>query len=249
MRPLLLSIFLALAALAHGAGDAAQEAYDRGEYAEAARLWEERAARDGVDSGLLAALGNAEWRLGRKGRAVLCWERALLLDPEDPVALAGVRHARNAGGAERPAATWSEDYASLLPSGAWALLAAGALWAGAASLLIPRLAGRRQGASAQRLLLGAVTALVLCGPGVWGSYTRSERSVVRRSETSLRLTPTAEGEPVSVFTEGDVVRAGRGFNGHVRVRTSDGRVGWVRSGEIERIEGGGLPSRTEPGAP
>lgn len=245
MRKLLATLCLLLAAAClRSAEDPAAAAYDRGEYAEAVRLWEERAAREGVNSALLSSLGNAEWRLGRKGRAVVCWERALLLDPEDPVALAGVRHARNAGGAERPAATWTEDYASLLPDGVWALIAAAALWTSVAALLIPRLRAVPAGRLSQRVLLVAATALVLTLPGLWGVRTRSDRAVVRRAETQLRLTPTAEGESVSVFAEGDVIRAGRGFNGHVRVRAADGRVGWVRAGEIERVEGSGLPARS-----
>jgi hypothetical protein len=41
--------------------------------------------------------------------------------------------------------------------------------------------------------------------------------------------------------EGDVVRTGRPFNGHVRVTTAGGKTGWVRTGEIESVWGGGLP--------
>lgn len=250
MRRLLATLcLLTVAALLPANGDPAAEAYARGEYAEAARLWEERAQHEGVTSGLLASLGNAEWRLGHKGRAVLCWERALIIDPEDPVALAGVRHAQNAGGAKRPSPTWPERYASLMPAGAWAIAAAVAFWSAVGAALIPRIARRQPGTAAQTMLLVAVTALLLSLPGIWGSVSRADRSVVRRSETQLRLTPTAEGESVSVFDEGDMVRAGRTLNGHVRVRTSDGRTGWLRAGEIERIETGGLPSRAEIEAP
>jgi tetratricopeptide (TPR) repeat protein len=88
---------------------AAETAYAQGDYATAVEQWTEEARIEGVTAGRLAALGNAEWRLGRKGRAMVCWERALLLDPRDPVALAGIRHALNAGGTERPALTWSSS--------------------------------------------------------------------------------------------------------------------------------------------
>ena len=235
-------LLLAWAALP-AAEDPAAQAYARGEYAESVRLWEERAARDGVTSGLLAALGNAEWRLGHKARAVLCWERALLIDPTDPVALAGIRHAQNAGGAKRPPSNWLEDYASLLPSGAWTLIAAAAFWTAVAALLVPRVTGRRAGPWSNAFLLIGLTAFALALPGIWGGYARSDRAVVRRAETPLRLTPTAEGESVGSFEEGDMVRAGRRLNGHVRVRASDGRTGWVRAGEIEAVETFALPAR------
>ena len=249
MRRLLLTLVLLACAALPAAEDPASQAYARGEYAEAVRLWEERAARSGVTSGLLASLGNAEWRLGHKARAVLCWERALLIDPSDPVALAGIRHAENAGGAKRPPSKWLERYASRLPSGAWTLAAAASFWTAVAALLVPRLTGRRSGPRSNAVLLIALTALVLALPGIWGAYSRTDRAVVRRPETPLRLTPTAEGEAVGAFEEGDMVRAGRTFNGHVRVRASDGRTGWVRAGEIEAVETFALPSRAEPQSP
>jgi hypothetical protein len=48
---------------------------------------------------------------------------------------------------------------------------------------------------------------------------------------------------VGSFEEGDMVRAGRRLNGHVRVRAADGRTGWVRAGEIEAVETFALPAR------
>lgn len=247
MRTLLATTALLLLACAFlpAAEDPAAQAYARGEYAEAVRIWEERAAKDGLTSGLLASLGNAEWRLGHKARAVLCWERALLIDPADPVALAGIRHAQNAGGAKRPPSNWLEGYASFLPSGAWTLTAAAAFWTAVAALLVPRALGRPAGTRTQSALLVAVTLLALALPGIWGARSRADRAVVRRTETQLRLTPTAEGEPVASFEEGDMVRAGRSLNGHVRVQAADGRTGWVRAGEIEHVEEFRLPSRAE----
>lgn len=250
MRTLLATaLLLFVTAALPAADDPAAQAYARGEYAESVRLWEARVAKEGVTSGLLASIGNAEWRLGHKARAVLCWERALLIDPTDPVALAGVRHAQNAGGAKRPATTWLEHYASFLPSGAWTLAAAAAFWTAVAALLVPRMRGRRPGPWSNAALLIGLTAFVLALPGIWGARSRADRAVVRRPETPLRLTPTAEGEAVGSFEEGDMVRAGRKLKGHVRVRASDGRAGWVRAGEIETVETFALPARAEPDSP
>ena len=88
----------------------------------------------------------------------------------------------------------------------------------------------------------SLTLLALCVPGLWGSRSLSARAVVRRTEISLRLTPTQFGEPMHGVAEGDVVRTGRPFNGHVRVTTADGKTGWLRAGEIESVRGPGLPA-------
>ena len=93
LASLLLCWVTSLAAAEDRAISAAETAYAKGDYATAVEKWSEEALKEGVTAGRLSALGNAEWRLGRKGRAMVCWERALLLDPFDPVALAGIRHA------------------------------------------------------------------------------------------------------------------------------------------------------------
>jgi hypothetical protein len=220
----------------------AEAAYAKGDYATAVEKWSDEAREVGVSAGLLSALGNAEWRLGRKGRAMVCWERALLLDPRDPVALAGIRHALDAGGTERPTLTWSENYASFLTADAWLLLATAAFWVAFLCIVIPRLRRRAAGEGNHRTRVIALTLLALCGPGLWGSRSLSARAVVRRTEVSLRLTPTQFGEPLHGVAEGDVVRIGRPLNGHVRVTTADGKTGWLRTGEIESVRGAGLPA-------
>lgn len=238
----LLFCWASLLGAAETAPTAAETAYAKGDYATAVEQWSEEARTDGVSAGLLSALGNAEWRLGRKGRAMVCWERALLLDPRDPVALAGIRHALDAGGTERPALTWSENYASFLTADAWLILATAAFWVAFLCVVIPRLRRRPAGEGNHRARVVALTLLALCVPGLWGSRSLSARAVVRRTEISLRLTPTQFGEPMHGVAEGDVVRTGRPFNGHVRVTTADGKTGWLRAGEIESVRGPGLPA-------
>ena len=220
---------------------AAETAYAKGDYAAAVEQWSEEARRGGVSSGLLSALGNAEWRLGRKGRAMVCWERALLLDPRDPVALAGIRHALAAGGTERPAPTWAETYATVLTEDTWILLATACFWVATLCIVVPRLRRRSAGEWNHRMRVLALTLLVLCAPGLWGGRSLSARAVVRKAEVSLRLTPTLFGEPLNGVTEGDVVRTDRPLNGHVRVTTANGKTGWLRAGEIELIRGATLP--------
>lgn len=245
MRLLALSLAMMVTSLFagdHPAPSAGEQAYAKGNFAGAVEAWQDEARRDGVSPGLLAALGNAEWRLGRKGRAVVCWERALLLDPHNVVALAGIRHGQNAGGVERPGSTSSENYASVLNADLWLILAAGSFWAALLAILLPRIRRQPAGEWNQRVRVAALTLLALCIPGLWGARSSAHRAVVRKTEISLRLTPTLLAEPTQAVSEGDVVRTGRAFNGYIRVTTADGKTGWLRAGEIESVWGQSLPA-------
>jgi len=73
------------AALADGASlfERAGSAYEAGKYAQALDLYAQSANEDGLTSGLAYNTGNAEFRLGRRGRAVIWFERARMLAPRD----------------------------------------------------------------------------------------------------------------------------------------------------------------------
>ena len=238
---LLLLCWLAPLAAADAPG-AAETAYAKGDYAGAVELWSKEIRAEGVTAARLAALGNAEWRLGRKGRAMVCWERALLIDPRDPVANAGIKHGLDAGGVDRPKPTAVEEYAAFLTADLWLLLAVASFWTAVLCVAVPRLRGRTASEGNQWTRVVALTLLALCFPGLWGSRSLDARAVIRKPEVSLRLTPTQLGEPMSGVAEGDVVRTERPLNGHMRVRTADGKTGWVRAGEIEAVRGPGLPA-------
>lgn len=241
---LLLAGLLA-AALPAAEPDPGQTAYAAGDYVAAIERWQAQVLAEGATAGRLAALGNAEWKLGRKGRAMLCWERALLLDPRDPVATAGLRHAQSAGGVERPALTWAENYAAFLGANVWLLVATAAFWVVVLGLLVPRLRRRPPPDWLEKAVVAGATLFLLSLPGIWGAHLYAGRAVVRQADVSLRLTPTARGEPIGGVAEGDVVRTERPFRGYVRVTTAEGKSGWLQARELESLWGGGLPANLD----
>lgn len=238
LQLLTLWVLGATATLHAGVGEAA---YERGDYVGALQAWRAQADQDGVTADLLSAIGNAEWKLGHKGRAMVCWERALLLSPRDPVALAGIKHAQGAGGTDRPTQTWSENYAAFLGADLWLILGVLGFWGTLLAVLVPQLRRQPMGDWTQRVLITSATLFALSIPGLYGAYTLASRAVVRRTEVSVKLTPTALGEALNGTAEGDVLRTGRKLNGHTYVTAADGKGGWVKSTELEPIWGGGLP--------
>lgn len=61
----------------------ANSTYEKGDYDEAAVLYEKALAEHGVSAGLLYNLGNTYYKLGRDGDAIVCYERAKKLDPSN----------------------------------------------------------------------------------------------------------------------------------------------------------------------
>lgn len=235
-------IILILAASAATAGtdereNAAQQSYLAGDSAQALETWTALAGEQGVTAPRLAAMGNAEWKLGRRGRAMVCWERALSIDPSDPVATAGINHATALGGVDRPSPSWQEQYAAALAPDTWTWLAIGSAWTLLLTWSWPRLRGQRLGDLHHRVLLASFTLLVLALPGAWGSWTSGRRAVVRLPDEPLKLTPTALGESLARVGEGDVVRTQRSLNRHVRVELAGGQIGWLREEALEPVWG------------
>lgn len=63
--------------------DSASTAYEKGEYAKSAEIYEKVAREHGVSENLLLNMGNAYVRAGDYGKAMLCYERSLRLDPSN----------------------------------------------------------------------------------------------------------------------------------------------------------------------
>jgi len=83
------------AALARETMEAAQQLYESGQYAPAAQAYEQLVAQGYADSALFYNLGNAYYKAGDYGRAILNYRRAQRLAPRDPDIEANLALARS----------------------------------------------------------------------------------------------------------------------------------------------------------
>ena len=88
-------------------------------------------------------LGNAYYRADDRGRAILNYERALALDPNQPEARANLQLVRDQARALELAPGWAEQHLDFLTPTQYAWLAAAAFWAAAAIFCGLCLARRR----------------------------------------------------------------------------------------------------------
>src|SRR5207237_6004412 len=91
----------------------ANQAYSEGRFQEAAEGYESLVQSGQRNTNLFYDLGNAYYRLGNFGKAILNYERALALDPRHPEADANLRLARDEARALELRTDWIERYASM----------------------------------------------------------------------------------------------------------------------------------------
>jgi hypothetical protein len=201
-----------------------------GQYADAARAFRESADHRPA-AGTLVNLGIAEWRRGRPGRAILSWEQALWIDPFNPAARDNLNFARQVTEAETPDLAWHEAVSTALSPRAWGWISCSTLWLTVAMLTLPAVLRWRKAGWHQALAALGLGVFLLSIPAQLGIVTRTRIGYILDTKTPLRLTPTQEGEVVTVLPAGAPVRRVRARAQFVFVRTPRGQ-GWVEESQI-----------------
>ncbi len=241
---------LMLAGIASGqtpeeAFERGNEAYRAGRFEEAIGEYSGIISRGYVSAPLYFNLGNAYYRTGRMAKAILSFERGARLDPGDPdiefnLRLANLRIVdRIEPVPELFLLGWIRTLVNLItPSTSAVLLAV--FWTlafgqlAAVNIIVSSFwnALLRWGilaAAAFVLLLGLVF-----GMQINQLSDRSEAIVTARSVTA-KNSPDTESVDAFVIHEGLKVRLSDSVGEWVKITLADGKVGWIRSTELERI--------------
>ena len=226
--------------------DEGNRLYQEGDFAGAVELYE-RILESGVESGELHYnLGNAWFRLGELGPAILHYERARRIMPRDDALGANLELARSLTSDQVPplpgfwlfrVARWWVDLLSRP-----ALLAVVTLaWLTAMSALIVVVAGRGEFLLvwSRRAAAGAGVVTLVFGLGLLAreiDVGRADEAVIMAEEAAVHSAPSDDDE-LLIFTvhEGTKVRVERRSDEWVEIVLEDGKVGWVRSGRLVLI--------------
>jgi len=214
----------------------ASEAYVSGAYSDAVLVLTDLAQRC-PSSGVFHNLGNAEWKLGHAGEAILAWERAQWLDPFGANPRANLSFARKAAQLPTPDLAWYEICSTWLPVDVWAWIAGAGFWIAVALTLLPGIFRWRKAGWQQALAAAGFAACLLTLPSLVGIHTRSALGVVLAPDTPLRLTPTQEAQVLTKLPAGEMARLERARGGYVYLRSGNDAAGWVRRKEFGLICG------------
>lgn len=202
------------------------------------------AESSGLESAaLFYNLGNTYFRLNQLGRAILYYERARRLEPNNPLILHSLRVARERT-VDRfsrvPDPVWTTAWNGLVgvmkPDGLFATglllflfgigLAAQRIWSGDQDDWIRR-----------GMILGVGAGTVLLAAGLYASKQMISRhhAVVLDTSTQVHTAPEEGASTVVMVHEGLLLESLDVTDEWVYVRLPNGVTGWVESGSIEAL--------------
>jgi len=201
------------------------EAYRSGEYTVAAKAFRQ-SAFDLPASGTYQNLGLAEWHRGRVGPAILAWEQGLWVDTFNTAARSSLQYARKTAQLESPTLTWYEVVSTWLPLNWWTWIAGGSFWIAVGVATLPALFRRRKAGWHQAVAALGLMLFLLSLPALFGVHTRCKIGFVLQRETPLQLTPTREGQVITLLSSGEPARVERARGEYLLIKTSRGH-GWI----------------------
>ena len=219
----------------------ANAAFAAGRYDESIAGFRAIIAESGYSPALLFDLGNAYFRAGRLGEAILWYERARLLAPGDPDVQANLRQARRAANLPPEEEPHWLRFAAGASVNSLAILASGALVFAAAAAIAARIgrAALRDRSGLRRGLTSAIAACFVVAVGaalLCATRLRDlERAVVLGPEAALLVAPYDAATASGSLDPGEIVVIDQRHQEYALVRSAGGRSGWVRGSEVERI--------------
>ena len=214
--------------------DEANRAFAEGRFKEAAKDYEALIAQKGYSAQVLFNLGNAYFRDGQVGAAILNYERAQLLAPNDPDVVANLNFARRQAGLFVERSTWIEEAARFFSMNAWAALGTAAL------ILLCGLIAAAQFYPQHRLyvrLFTGVAALALCAAvtGIVLQLDTLDRAVVTSQEAVARISPFDAAKSAFVLSAGEVVDIEKQHGDFLYVENRQNRSGWVSKEQVQPV--------------
>jgi tetratricopeptide (TPR) repeat protein len=215
----------------------ANQDYAEGRFQEAAEGYESLVQSGHWNATVFYDLGNAYYRLGSFGKAILSYERALALDPRHPEADANLRLARDEARALELRKDWIERYASVATPKQYTIAAAVASWFALFMIAHLFLSRRR---SAGRIALIALSLLV-SGVSVFAIFTLENGprgnalAIVTAKEVEARLATADNAKSVLLLPAGSEIKILSERGDWVYAALPNDQRGWIPASSAERV--------------
>ena len=223
----------------------AEDAYAVGDYDGAIREYQSLEKTGAVSSSLFYNLGNAFYRKGSVGKAILYYERALKLSPADQdikhnLEMARVHTLDKIDSVPQfILVEWVKNLRNKLSSNAWAIVSLVFLAISVALLLLYRFSLSSSARKFYFIIAMVLLVLTLFSFLFSLSLARqasgNDTAVVVENIGSVKSSPAAGGNSIFVLHEGTKVKILEKVEQWSKIEIQDGRQGWIKTSDIEVI--------------
>jgi len=191
-------------------------------------------ATNGYSSAALFNQANAFARDGKTGLAVLDYERAQLLAPNDADIAANLHFVRSKAGLPDASESWFTRSLTCVRPNTLAWLGSFGLALAGLSLLLVRLHPQRRVAFSSLALVGSLLVLTAIGSAIT-IWPRVNEAVVLAHDAPAWNSPVRVAEPVFKLREGEAVIVRAEHQDFALVKTSAGHSCWVARADLTRV--------------
>lgn len=178
--------------------------------------------------------GNSYARDGKAGLAVLNYERARLLAPDDPDLRANLRYVRSVAGLPTLQAGWFDRISELASANTFFWLGCAGLCIVGASAIVRRRHPRPRAALLASTAVGlSLMIITLCN--VAAVSPAMNEAVVMTPEALARVAPASTAESLMALPQAQTVTIEAQRADFVLVHTQAGRTGWVARTDLARV--------------
>src|ERR1017187_10067415 len=188
----------------------------------------------GYSAAALFNLANACAREGKSGVAILNYERALLLAPNDADIAANLHFVRAKAGLPDAPENWFTRSSTCARPNTLAWLGSLGLVLAGISLLLVRLHPQRRLAFRSLTFAGVLLAATAIGSAIT-MWPRIKEAVVIAREAPVRASPVSAAEAAFKLHEGETVTMRSEHQDFALVQTSAGRSAWVARADLARV--------------
>ncbi len=219
-------------------------AYSEAKFDDAIQGYDELIQKKTLSPSILLNLGNAYYSKGDVGRAVLQYERALLMDPSDPDVQANLESVRKKAGLAAPSESeWAKLFL-FCSLNTWT-------WSGFYALILLALSSLVRGVwlnfgkpgsspqtACRALFFSGIVLLLVSSTGMLLQTSQLNRGVIVASEAPVKVSPFDMAANVSSLHGGETVRTLKRYGNFLYVESYSGSKGWISSSLVEPV----LPS-------
>jgi tetratricopeptide (TPR) repeat protein len=215
----------------------ANQEYAQGHFTEAISGYEALVRAGQWSANLFYDLGNAYFRVGDFGRAVLNYERARALEPHHPEATANLQIARDEAHALELQQSWPERYLQFASINQYCIAAAIAFWFAVFAIVMLIFARRRSAA----LIATSIFCLLVGAAAIYAVYTLergangSALAIITGKDVQARLATADTANSVLALPSGSEVKILSTRGDWIYAALPNTLRGWIPAKNAEQV--------------